>query len=1813
VIDTLAGLLNLDPVLTAFLIEEALTSAVDTAKKAINDFLELEAAQETTPEAAQETTPEAAQETTPEAADLSKAARTTYERLHKVALLVKTFGLTTAEVQYIVTHGGDFCGLDFNNILVGSSPKPGDVGRLFKQWQRLRELSVAKHSFLSAETSPLDVFRAANKLKATLSSVLTVLTRGTGWNRGDVDSVCEAWHIGYEVFRNAEVLLRLRDAVMLAKRTLVPIKTLIHVSTVEPDAQQATNMRSAVKVRYDEETWVRQTAPVENVLREKLRAALVAYVLQLPEIRGQGIKTANQLFEHFLIDVEMGPQMKTSRIKQAISSVQLFVHRCLLNLEPEVSASRIDAQEWSWRRQYRVWEANRKVFLYPENFIEPECRDDKSPFFREMEEELLQSELTDDHVEVAFRTYLEKLNKVAQLEIVGFFPLYQTGQWDDPEDLHVFGRTYSVPHVHYYCRREDGLSKPWERVDLDIQSDHLIPIVMNRRLYLMWITMEKIAKAEDNPLENPSQQKPPKERWRSRLYWSEYRGGKWLPVAVSPQDIEGLPINSSDSSSGGWEPMDHHYYTHEIAFYINGSFVWPGAIHINVLRNREIWSGGLEEDAHWDGGLRFWEARAQVTALSNEDWDNWERQVVMPEDMQFSGMMLESKKKNHALKLPWQKYPHVSHYVCTPFLDRTKGIARLLFPPYQLSFVMPYTGGKGGYSFFFQDDERAYFVERSWKDIYQFQPFFHPHVCGFITTLNVSGITDLLDISTQQRNNDPSPSTLFEDYKPNATFVSPPYPRENVDFSKQGPYSLHNWELFFQNPVAKADRLSRDQKFEAAQRWFHFVFNPTCDTPGSSPQRYWRFLPFHEKPTPQRIQELLRVLADPQGDPTVKDELILQIREWEKHPFEPHRIARIPLRHGSYQKWVVMRYIDNLIAWGDQCFAQDTIESINEATQLYVLAANILGPRPERVPELATPPVKTYAELKASLDEFSNVLVTAQNKFPFISSLTGASGPPPTRSEEGGGMGTGASGPPPTRSEEGGGMGTGASGPPPPAHGSGTGAGQGVPMLYFGIPQNAELLKRWSTVEDRLSKIRTSRTLAGVTRQLALFEPEIEPALLVRAAAAGVDLGSALADLSVPLGAYRFSFVLAKAVELCAEVKALGNALLAALEKKDAEAMSRLRASHETSMLRLMRQIKEQQKTEAQAALDGLHKTREVTQIRHDHYDTIAFMNAWENANLALTDWALRAQSFGLNLDIVAGMMHMLPQANVGVAGISSAVVTAAFGGPQLGNAATAGAGVAKDIASILNTAASMSATMGSYERRQEEWDLQTKLAAKELEQIDKQILAAEARLDIAEREITNHDEQVKHAQEMEAFLRDKYTNEQLYGWMISQLSSLYFQTYQLAYGTAKRAERAFRFERGLTESTYVQFGYWESLKKGLLAGERLHLNLKRLEMAYLDQNAREYELTKHVSLVLHDPLGLITLKETGQCLIELPEALFDMDYPGHYFRRLKNVTLTIPCVVGPYTGINATLTLLSNRIRIDNSTTPEYGEDAVGRFLNDFSAMQRIVTSHAQDDAGMFELSFRDERYLPFEGAGVISRWRLEIPKETNAFDLDTITDVILNLRYTAREGGELLRREALQAAMLPPSIDQEPTVGAMGQPEQVNLRRLFSARHEFPDAWARFLHPAPAEPSQQLSFQLSLERFPFRFRRAAMKIQQMVAFLRLAEGTSYAQRSQLQVILRPPGPASDTDPRGAFDPHGAYSAEIPGLPRVLFDVASLGKGYGLWTIEVKSEDVKEIDPDLYTSETVNGVTRYRLKPEAFEDLLLVCAYTVPAVAATS
>ncbi len=390
---------------------------------------------------------------------------------------------------------------------------------------------------------------------------------------------------------------------------------------------------------------------------------------------------------------------------------------------------------------------------------------------------------------------------------------------------------------------------------------------------------------------------------------------------------------------------------------------------------------------------------------------------------------------------------------------------------------------------------------------------------------------------------------------------------------------------------------------------------------------------------------------------------------------------------------------------------------------------------------------------------------------------------------------------------------------------------------------------------------------------------------------------------------------------------------------------------------------------------------------------------------------------------------------------------------------------------------ANLHAILGGYQRRTDEWIHQAHLIIPEIEQIGKQILASGIRLAIATQELRNHDLQIENAKEVDAYMRDKYTNQDLYEWTIGQISSVYQASYQLAYDVAKKAERAFRFEVGLQGSRFIQFGYWDNLKKGLLAGERLHQDLKAMEVAYLDQNKREYELSRHVSLRQLDPLALLTLKATGRCEVSIPEWLYDRDCPGHYMRRLKTVAVSLPSVVGPYTSVNCTLSLLRSTVR----TSPLLKDGAYGRegldddrFVDYVGSVQSVVTSGASNDSGLFETNLRDERFLPFEGAGAESRWRLELPREFHPFDYATISDILLHVRYTARQGGENLGQRALTE--LREMLETE---------NQSGLALLFSLRHECPTEWSAFVNG-----SGPFAMRLRKDHFPYMVQSETLAI---------------------------------------------------------------------------------------------------------------------------
>jgi hypothetical protein len=613
-------------------------------------------------------------------------------------------------------------------------------------------------------------------------------------------------------------------------------------------------------------------------------------------------------------------------------------------------------------------------------------------------------------------------------------------------------------------------------------------------------------------------------------------------------------------------------------------------------------------------------------------------------------------------------------------------------------------------------------------------------------------------------------------------------------------------------------------------------------------------------------------------------------------------------------------------------------------------------------------------------------------------------------------------------------------------------------------------------VETQLTKIRNCLNIQGQFQPLSPF-PNV-PGF-------GGQEGSGVADFGGVLPNYRFSVMVQKTTELCNEVKSLGASLLSALEKQDAEGLALLRASQEIAVQQSIDKVKQLQITDAQLNLQNLQNYQQLVSDKISYYSGLI-----QQGLLPLEEQALTLNQFSLAMQdpieaasIIAKALNAVPNYTVGMAGFGgSPVATMVEGGQQFGAAADSFVQFMSFTAQFADKAATIANVNAGYARRSADWAFQLTLANDEMTQVTTQIQAANNKITIATQDEQNQQLLIQNAEDVSTFLQNKYTNQQLYSWMVTQISNVYFRSYQLAYSFAKQTEVCFGYELGITGASYINYGYWDSLHMGLLSGEALMTSLKQMETDYYNFNFREYELTRQISLAQLDPSALLQLKSNGTCFINIPEELFDLDYPGHYFRRVKHVAVTIPGVVGPYTPMCLKMTLLSNSVRIDNTagTPNNYPRNTNSkgvptndsRFLDNYAAIQFIATSNGVNDSGLFEMNLHDERYLPFERAGAISTWQLEFASVYPQFDPETITDLIVHFSYTSRDGGAALQTVAAQSV-------QSKLKGVMTAPGLV-LMRGFSARRDFPTQWYKFLNPAVSTDPQQLVMDIT-SRFPF------------------------------------------------------------------------------------------------------------------------------------
>ncbi|MFA6902177.1 MAG: neuraminidase-like domain-containing protein [Gallionellaceae bacterium] len=1528
----------------------------------------------------------------------------------------------------------------------------------------------------------------------------------------------------------------------------------------------------------DEKTRNEKLEPYNDRLNTLKRDALCDYIISRSDILK--FKDRNDLYNFFLLDVEMSGCFRTSYIVAAITSVQLYIHRCLVNLEQsdpylnpgttniKVQPGWIPADEWEWRKNYRVWEANRKVFLYPENYIDPTLRDNKTEIFKELEDELLQQKITQESAEAAYKKYLSQFAELTRLRYaggyyhhvsngMGFLELDDASQkmkksskatyyvngiayQEESDDslFYLFARTGVHPYQYSYrtYNHNTQMWTSWKTIDLGIEAAEISTVIFQGKLYIYWTEVQG---KEVNKIKDGNSTSDGFVFKAYVKYSSLDENGKWCAPQrlyigqnhVSEETVfrrvwqgsypsEGTREKAHDTTVEKFQELvfrkpyatiasdirqplalqhiwSHNKFQSRVKYTTgNISYILYSIMLFNVPSQEFVVTNNDFSLAviNCNATITIYSTVVQTTAevrLLNSGYCKITFTAVpvsIVAAIQSQHSELNTPIKTTVTNVSLSRNA-VTNLQQSDMLSGAQDIST--FPALQREFNEAFSENQST-GYYIESGKITlsnHFVSQTPENdasllVENGNNYDHVALSTILTDelsdiLFAKGLEQFLSLTTQK---------LTDDY--------------GRQFDFKGAYGDYYMELFFHIPFLIADHLNANQKFKEAKWWYERIFNPTADEKPDDIKKTdhnWQFREFRNLD----IQKLKDILTDSRA-----------IEAYKKDPFNPHAIAR--LRMNAYQKTIVMHYIDNLLDWGDFLFTQDTRESINEAEMLYQMAFDILGKRPVKIGkcEIAEENLLTYANIEPQIAKGSEFLIQLENYywvqkhtfaherdfariFKNLESITGkkiktqksfahiaqksaynsankviqqiknmAENPQgqlmqtdrnaarvksykKTMSKKMAAQenttkwsdsdqyifGSNAKSRFKTK----------------PHHRS---PGHALVKQYstvFCVPPNSDLMKYWGRVEDRLYKIRNCMNIKGMRRSLSLFQPPIDPMLLVRARAAGLSLEDIAALVGGgKLPAYRFTYLIEKAKQYTQTLQSFGSALLSALEKKDGEELLLLRTVHEKNILKLTRNIKKKQLQEAQYQYKVADAALTNVQNRVDYYQGLidAGLNEWE-----ITEQVSKWTAGGIRTTLTAlafldSVFGFLPQVGSPFA--------MKYGGHELKSGTDGLISAADSLAAIADNIAILAGMEAAHQRREQDWKQQLKLSQQEFKQSSIQLLAADIRQQIAEHDLAVHEKNMEQSDELFDFYKNKFTNLGLYNYMASTLNRLYRDAYNIAYELAKQAESAYQHERYDSE-IYIQADNWQFDRAGLLSGERLMLQLQALEKKYMDGNERQPEITQTFSLAMLSPMQLLKLRQSGNCSINIPEIAYEMLYPGQYRRTIKSVRISIPCVAGPYINISARLTLTMGSIELDDKAALQELQVAKNTSMS---------ASSANNDPGVFDFNFRDERYLPFEGAGAISEWLLELPANIRAFNYDTISDVLLHVSYTACEGNRVDAENALATLV----NDYGTSTG---------FYRLVSLRYEFPET----LYKLFSQDNQLANFELTAAHFPYPF----------------------------------------------------------------------------------------------------------------------------------
>ncbi|HCL4435496.1 TPA: hypothetical protein N2F56_003051 [Salmonella enterica] len=674
------------------------------------------------------------------------------------------------------------------------------------------------------------------------------------------------------------------------------------------------------------------------------------------------------------------------------------------------------------------------------------------------------------------------------------------------------------------------------------------------------------------------------------------------------------------------------------------------------------------------------------------------------------------------------------------------------------------------------------------------------------------------------------------------------------------------------------------------------------------------------------------------------------------NPDDPDIIAKADPVH--YQKAIAMAYLANLIAAGDADYRLLTNDGLAQAKLRYVQVKTLLGPRPD-ISTLQQWQPDTLENIASQ----RNTDLTALENSASISLHAFA--------------------------------------------GSSTLAQDVTINDAFSLPLNTQLLNYWDVIDSRLYNLRHNLSITGQPINIPLYATPVNPALLVQMNATGGSLSGLAATLSMTIPPYRFAAMLQHARGAVGTLSQMGQTLLSYYERKESTGLQELQQQQALDLSAFTISLQKQAIDALKADQKALEASKDIAQQRYDYYYDLyttgisaseqEVMNMQSSASALFTT----AEPF-----LTAGAALNMAPNTFGLA----------TGGAVWGAVLTASGMVLQLSANSVQGTAQRIQVSEEYRRRSEEWKQQYQQADAEMASIDRQLDALAVRQQAAQTSLQQVQTEQANLQATMQYISSRFTQSSLYSWLIGQLAALYYQAYDAVLSLCLSAEACWQYEMGDLTSRFIQTNAWNDSYHGLLAGETLELNLQQMESAWLSRNQRRLELTKTVSLkTLLGDSGFANLITAGVVNFSLDERLFDNDYPGHYLRQIKFVTLSLPTLLGPWQDVRATLTQTSSStlLKADIDGVNYLNNTTTGNAANvvtNLRASQQIAVSSGMNDSGLFELSFGDERYLPFEGTGAVSSWQLSFPRPKSSEQkaiLDNLSDVIVQVHYTAVSGG--------------------------------------------------------------------------------------------------------------------------------------------------------------------------------------------------------------